>query len=980
MIIVRIDGPLEQQVNQYLFGCACACALQTELKLDLSAAPARMQDKFGPHDCAASDAEIAAAKQCLHVTETTLLFDPALPEQVRDGAYLDGVWADYRYAGPECAGLADRIMLPARLDAASLDLLAAIESSAAACIDLRQDLLPPAYFEDAVKELRARIPAVELFVFTSRPAEVGTVYRFDAPCTVVPAGMGVAEEQCLALMRACRHHVVTYRSLPYIAALLCSKSGGCVIAPQQSFDPRDSALLARFGQIEQAPWPASWLVLPIRIEAAAEPLAAIAGGQGGAQRMRVGVWNYYEEITTQGFLFKHAEASIGAGLLKPWVDLYQYGQAHGIDFVTLDQVSGVAELDAVLFMDRPRPGNPMIEQLMQADIAKYLLIYETEVIKPDNWDLDFHRHFDRIFTWSDAHADGRRYVKINFAIDPASPYDFATLKSAFGQRKLASMIAGAKASNHPFELYSARLRTIRWFEACAEQDFDLYGGGWDGASFPSYRGRVNDKLATLARYRFSICYENAMSIPGYITEKILDCFRAGTVPVYGGAPNITRWVPQDCFIDIGQFQTYAELHQHLTNMDAATHAGYLDRIAAFLRNGKAYPFSSACFVATVSQFIAFDIGMRRGWTPQSAPAPRTPGSTLAMVQDLETMAIRVLEQDAPAPTVRETMAAASHPDLIVYLGYGEELPVFKRARALWEFYLSHFPNIKAFFVRDTDKLARGEVMHNGYDLLVGIGNDDPAQTSAAGYRQTGVWSASENAGVIFKQMAVFDYLLRKHDKPFYLYHATVTSVVDFRGLLAVMDQMPKTGCFAGMPGRLNSPPELAGLSFICGTNSLFSRDVVELLRNRYDPQHPHANLPNDIWQSLVLKDIPRRPIPFFSFVKPRATGARLDDVAALTRCLLADGHFHFRIKTTSEESGTGKREDVDPWIMLKIMETILEAPGAAHKNRELMAALNAFTGGAPEGFGAFADEGFFNGPRNFALTELEAPILYPAPA
>ena len=36
---------------------------------------------------------------------------------------------------------------------------------------------------------------------------------------------------------------------------------------------------------------------------------------------------------------------------------------------------------------------------------------------------------------------------------------------------------------------------------------------------------------------------------GYITEKILDCLESGIVPIYAGAPNIDRIIPNDCFID-----------------------------------------------------------------------------------------------------------------------------------------------------------------------------------------------------------------------------------------------------------------------------------------------------------------------------------------------------------------------------------------------------------------------------------------------
>jgi hypothetical protein len=45
------------------------------------------------------------------------------------------------------------------------------------------------------------------------------------------------------------------------------------------------------------------------------------------------------------------------------------------------------------------------------------------------------------------------------------------------------------------------------------------------------------KAPALAPYRFSIVVENDRA-PNYFTEKLLDCFAVGTVPIYWGAPNI----------------------------------------------------------------------------------------------------------------------------------------------------------------------------------------------------------------------------------------------------------------------------------------------------------------------------------------------------------------------------------------------------------------------------------------------------------
>lgn len=331
-----------------------------------------------------------------------------------------------------------------------------------------------------------------------------------------------------------------------------------------------------------------------------------------------------------------------------------------------------------------------------------------------------------------------------------------------------------------------------------------------------------------------------------------------------------------------------------------------------------------------------------------------------------------------ADAARAQSFKRGNPDLIVSFAYGDELPVFVRARALWEFFMSHYPNVRAVFYRETEKLGRGEVMHNGHDLMIGIGGDtSPGALERNGYAATGVWSANENGRAIYRQMALYDYLLRTHDRPFYLYQSTITSVVDLRGLLAALEHVPRTGCYAGMPGRLNTPAEYEGLNFICGTNSLFSSDVMRLMRERYDPNHVYATLPNDIWQALVLQEVPRIPMPFFSFIQPRRQGEAHEDVRAITRHLLADGHFHFRVKTTSEQEGLGKREDVDPWVMLKVMEEILANNPDPAANLRLMQQLKTCAATPDGSMRSFGDPGFFTSERRYPLNDLEAPVVYP---
>lgn len=247
-------------------------------------------------------------------------------------------------------------------------------------------------------------------------------------------------------------------------------------------------------------------------------------------------------------------------------------------------------------------------------VHRWLILSESEVVLPTNWLLARHKAFEKIFTWSDPLVDNRRYVKLN------TPALFAR-KPLFSDRPktgFCTIIAGEKGSPHPQELYSERRRAIRWFERNHPDDFDLYGPGWArpglhrsqllervnhrlnrfaayrgvaGLRYTSYRGTVEDKYEVLSRYRFSICYENAYDIDGYITEKIFDCFLAGTVPIYLGAGNVTAHIPPQCFIDKRDFLTYEELYDHLTRLSTESYDAYLSAARAFIASEEAAPFT-----------------------------------------------------------------------------------------------------------------------------------------------------------------------------------------------------------------------------------------------------------------------------------------------------------------------------------------------------------------------------------------------------
>ena len=144
--------------------------------------------------------------------------------------------------------------------------------------------------------------------------------------------------------------------------------------------------------------------------------------------------------------------------------------------------------------------------------------------------------------------------------------------------RLNKLVAIAGAHNprgRTPELYSQRIKAVAALSHL--QGIDLYGRGWDrwwsrqslwwpywrhrGAIMRSYQGSCASKWETLSKYRFSLCFEN-MPMSGYVTEKIFDCFYAGTVPVYWGAPDIKKLIPAGAFLDMRRFNNYQEMYEH----------------------------------------------------------------------------------------------------------------------------------------------------------------------------------------------------------------------------------------------------------------------------------------------------------------------------------------------------------------------------------------------------------------------------------
>lgn len=293
--------------------------------------------------------------------------------------------------------------------------------------------------------------------------------------------------------------------------------------------------------------------------------------------------------------------------LIPFVQVRQVLEQRGIAMETWD-MHPLSEADVILSQDLPLRRDEIAAARQQAPRAKFVLqILETPLDRQHHHDPANHDLFDAILTYHRRLCDERRYFHYHI---PMSPPPQLPPPLPFAQRKPLVMINSNRRSgllrmrqsglaglpgvgpmfsgwHVPFakilaqtrgQLYGRRRRLARTAERIAPQSFDIFGNGWQGEQIGWYheliphrpyacaRGTLpGSKFDCLAKYRFSVTFENMTSNVGYISEKIFDSLFTGAVPIYLGEESIADEVPPDCFVDARRFRSDRELLEFAVN-------------------------------------------------------------------------------------------------------------------------------------------------------------------------------------------------------------------------------------------------------------------------------------------------------------------------------------------------------------------------------------------------------------------------------
>jgi hypothetical protein len=221
---------------------------------------------------------------------------------------------------------------------------------------------------------------------------------------------------------------------------------------------------------------------------------------------------------------------------------------------------------------------------LNVDPSRLWLIVQEPPIRHYNWLRQGYPIFGRVFgpdpllcrdtrhSWQHGclpwHVD-KSYEECSSGVFEDKPVDLTWITS--------------NAGSHPG--HKKRMRFLERLKE-AEVPLRLYGRGFDF---------IQDKWDALAPARYGLAIEN-FSGPHYWTEKVADCFLAGTFPLYWGCTNLADYFPAESFewIDIDDPKAPLRVAEILrSRLAEERREAILEARSRVLEEHQFFPFMSA---------------------------------------------------------------------------------------------------------------------------------------------------------------------------------------------------------------------------------------------------------------------------------------------------------------------------------------------------------------------------------------------------
>ena len=93
-----------------------------------------------------------------------------------------------------------------------------------------------------------------------------------------------------------------------------------------------------------------------------------------------------------------------------FVKLKEKFKNFGYDLST-DDLNKIDESDIVIYASNMPKILPKTKDIEKS----FIILFENCFIRPDNFDINKHKYFNKLFTCFDEYVDGKKYIKVNYA-------------------------------------------------------------------------------------------------------------------------------------------------------------------------------------------------------------------------------------------------------------------------------------------------------------------------------------------------------------------------------------------------------------------------------------------------------------------------------------------------------------------------------------------------------------------------------------
>ena len=305
-------------------------------------------------------------------------------------------------------------------------------------------------------------------------------------------------------------------------------------------------------------------------------------------RVKVAFHNFWPGFRLMGFLRSHP-------YLRQKYELVRSRRRPDLHIVSVFGPSGVIRNPADIPV--PRDGRPTVfytGERVPADLSRF------------DWSISFDESSDRNLylplwvIWMNRfglgpHALVRHRARPAAGSPPGSLPGPAPVSS--GKRGCAFIFRHRVAAREAF------------FDRLAQR-MEIVAPSRSRNNSPRIRGGIFHKLAFLRHFRFNIAFENEPS-PGYLTEKIVDPFMVGCVPIYLGDPHVERTFSPDAFIHVEGESDYDHAIERILAIDGDPSRLEAMRNAAPLVDNRLPDYATHDYAMAFFERI-FDSAVRRG--------------------------------------------------------------------------------------------------------------------------------------------------------------------------------------------------------------------------------------------------------------------------------------------------------------------------------------------------------------------------------